>query len=131
MKPMHGNGGATAPGQPAPFQPVAEQVQVEAYSSEIRKLARERNAVILAHNYQLPEVQDVADFVGDSLGLSLEAQKSGAERIIFCGVHFMAEAAKVLNPEKRVFLPHIAAGCSLADSISPESLEDWRERYPD
>ena len=131
MKPMHGNGGAAAPGQSAPFQPVAEQTQVEAYSSEIRKLARERNAVILAHNYQLPEVQDVADFVGDSLGLSLEAQKSGAERIIFCGVHFMAEAAKVLNPEKRVFLPHIAAGCSLADSISPESLEDWMERYPD
>ncbi|MDH4247494.1 MAG: quinolinate synthase NadA [Deltaproteobacteria bacterium] len=98
---------------------------------EIRALARQKNAVILAHNYQVPEVQDVADFVGDSLGLSLEAQRTDAERIIFCGVHFMAESAKVLNPDKKVYLPHLAAGCSLADSISPESLEDWKARYPD
>ena len=97
---------------------------------EIRSLARTHDAVILAHNYQIAPVQDAADFVGDSLGLALEAQKTSAERIIFCGVHFMAESAKVLNPDKRVFLPHIAAGCSLADSITAESLEDWRDRYP-
>lgn len=98
---------------------------------EIRRLARERNAIILAHNYQLAEVQDVADFVGDSLGLALEASKTAADKIIFCGVHFMAESAKILNPEKRVFLPNLSAGCSLADSITPESLLDWKERYPD
>lgn len=98
---------------------------------EIRRLARERNAIILAHNYQMAEVQDVADFVGDSLGLALEASKTAADKIIFCGVHFMAESAKILNPEKRVFLPNLSAGCSLADSITPESLLDWKDRYPD
>ena len=109
----------------------ADPARQAALQAEIRDLARERDAVILAHNYQVPEVQDVADFVGDSLGLALEAQQADAARIIFCGVHFMAESAKVLNPDKRVYLPHIAAGCSLADSISPESLEDWIARYPD
>jgi quinolinate synthase len=108
----------------------AHPQHIAALQEEIRALAAQRSAVILAHNYQVPEVQDVADFVGDSLGLALEAQRTDAERIIFCGVHFMAESAKVLNPDKRVFLPHIAAGCSLADSISPESLEDWMEQYP-
>lgn len=103
----------------------------QALHDEIRSLAKAKNAVILAHNYQIDEVQDVADVTGDSLGLSIAAQKSSAERIIFCGVNFMAESAKVLNPEKRVFLPNLAAGCSLADSITPESLEDWKERYPD
>jgi quinolinate synthase len=98
---------------------------------EIRALAREKNAIILAHNYQVPEVQDVADVTGDSLGLSIAAQKTSATRIIFCGVNFMAESAKVLNPEKRVFLPNLSAGCSLADSITPESLEEWKERYPE
>ncbi len=98
---------------------------------EIRSLAAERNAVILAHNYQWSEVQDVADFVGDSLGLSLEAQKTAADLIVFCGVHFMAESAKVLNPEKKVLLPNLAAGCSLADSITAASLIEWKERYPD
>lgn len=97
---------------------------------EIRELARSRNAVILAHNYQVADVQDVADFTGDSLGLSLEAQKTDAEFIVFCGVHFMAESAKILNPEKRVLLPNLSAGCSLADSITPESLEEWKQRYP-
>ena len=98
---------------------------------EIRKLARTKNAIILAHNYQLPEVQDVADFVGDSLGLAMQASKTKAEKVIFCGVHFMAESAKILNPEKRVFLPNLSAGCSLADSITPESLIEWKERYPE
>jgi quinolinate synthase len=98
---------------------------------EIRALARERNAVLLAHNYQLPEVQEAADFVGDSLGLSLEAQKSAAATIVFCGVHFMAESAKILNPEKTVLLPSLSAGCALADSITPESLSRWKDRYPD
>jgi quinolinate synthase len=98
---------------------------------EIGRIAKAKNAIILAHNYQLPEVQDVAHYVGDSLGLSLEARKTGANTIIFCGVHFMAESAKILNPDKRVLLPNLSAGCSLADSITPESLLDWKERYPD
>jgi len=98
---------------------------------EIRSLAEQRNAVILAHNYQVAGVQDVAHFVGDSLGLSLEAQKTAADIIVFCGVHFMAESAKVLNPSKRVLLPNLAAGCSLADSITAASLLEWKERYPD
>lgn len=97
---------------------------------EIRELAARRNALILAHNYQAAEVQDIADFTGDSLGLALEAQKTEAELIIFCGVHFMAESAKILNPDKRVLLPNLSAGCSLADSITPESLEEWKGRYP-
>jgi quinolinate synthase len=98
---------------------------------EIRALADERNAVILAHNYQVSDVQDVAHVVGDSLGLSLEAQRTDADIIVFCGVHFMAESAKVLNPAKRVLLPNLAAGCSLADSITAASLLEWKERYPD
>jgi quinolinate synthase len=97
---------------------------------EIRDLVRQRNAIILAHNYQWPDVQDVADVTGDSLGLALEAQKTKADLIVFCGVHFMAESAKILNPEKKVLLPNLSAGCSLADSITPESLDDWKERYP-
>jgi len=102
-----------------------------ALMEEIRELARRRNAIILAHNYQMGDVQDVADFVGDSLGLALEAQKTTSDLIIFCGVHFMAESAKILNPEKRVLLPNLSAGCSLADSITPESLDQWKQRYPD
>jgi quinolinate synthase len=110
----------------APAFDVDRQVLME----QIRNLAAQRNAIILAHNYQWPEVQDVAHVTGDSLGLALEAQKTSAELIVFCGVHFMAESAKILNPEKKVLLPNLAAGCSLADSISAESLEEWKSRYP-
>ena len=89
---------------------------------EMRALAPERGAVILAHNYQLPDVQDVADYVGDSLGLSRQAAATDAEAIVFCGVHFMAETAKILSPEKTVLLPDLGAGCSLAESITVEEL---------
>ena len=99
--------------------------------AQINRLRREKNAVILAHNYQISPIQDLADFTGDSLGLSVEAAKTDAEHIVFCGVHFMAESAKILSPGKQVFLPHLGAGCSLADSITPESLDDWKVDYPD
>src|ERR1700719_1794104 len=95
---------------------------------ELRQLKRERNAVILAHNYQVPELQDVADFVGDSLGLSFEAKKTDADVILFCGVHFMAETAKIINPSKRVILPDLEAGCSLSESCPPEKLRAFLER---
>ena len=96
----------------------------------IRELARKRNAVILAHNYQRPEVQDVADFVGDSLGLSREAAKTEADTIVFCGVHFMAETAAILSPEKTVLLPDLAAGCSLAATIDADQLRAWKAEHP-
>jgi len=97
---------------------------------EIRTLARERNAVILAHNYQRAEVQDVADYVGDSLGLSREAAKTEADVIVFCGVHFMAETAAVLSPDKTVLLPDLAAGCSLASTIDAQQLRAWKAEHP-
>jgi quinolinate synthase len=97
---------------------------------EIKTLARDRNAVILAHNYERPEVQDVADFVGDSLGLSREAAKTKADVIVFCGVHFMAETAAVLSPQKTVLLPDLAAGCSLASMIDAEQLREWKAEHP-
>lgn len=98
--------------------------------TEIRQLARERNAVIIAHNYERPEVQDVADFVGDSLGLSREAASTDAEVIVFCGVHFMAETAAVLSPSKMVLLPDLAAGCSLAATIDGDQLREWKAEHP-
>jgi len=104
---------------------------VAALEEEIRALAREKDAVILAHNYQLPEIQKIADHVGDSLQLAIIGKQVPQSTILFCGVHFMAESAKVLAPEKRVLLPNLSAGCSLADSITAESLEDWKARYPD
>jgi quinolinate synthase len=107
-----------------------DEAHVRRLSAKIRALAREKNAILLAHNYQLPRVQEVADILGDSLGLAVQAQETGAERIVFCGVQFMAESAKILNPAKKVLLPNLAAGCALADSITPESLEEWKERYP-
>jgi quinolinate synthase len=97
---------------------------------EVRALAEERNAVILAHNYQVPEVQDVAHFVGDSLALSRQAADTDAEAIAFCGVHFMAETAAVLSPEKVVLLPDLDAGCSLADSITAAELRAWKAEHP-
>jgi quinolinate synthase len=96
--------------------------------AEIRALKDERNAVILAHNYQVPEIQDVADYVGDSLGLSFQAAKTDAEVILFCGVHFMAETAKILNPTKKVILPDLDAGCSLSESCPPEKLAQFLEK---
>ena len=99
--------------------------------NEIRDLAHERNAVILAHNYQRPEVQDVAHFVGDSLGLSRQAAGTEAAVIVFCGVHFMAETAAILAPRKRVLLPDLRAGCSLAASITAEDVRRWKAQFPD
>jgi quinolinate synthase len=103
---------------------------VSLLQDEIRQLARERNAVILAHNYQRAEVQDVADFVGDSLGLSREAAKTPADVIVFCGVHFMAETAAILSPQKTVLLPDLAAGCSLAASITADEVRAWKQEHP-
>jgi quinolinate synthase len=98
--------------------------------AEVRALAEQQGAVILAHNYQLPEVQDVADYVGDSLGLSRQGAATEKQVIAFCGVHFMAETASILSPEKRVLIPDLGAGCSLADSITAEQLRDWQAAHP-
>jgi quinolinate synthase len=103
---------------------------IPAMQAEVRALAAERGAVILAHNYQLPEIQQVADFVGDSLGLSQQAARTDAEVIAFCGVHFMAETASILSPDKTVLLPDLDAGCSLADSITAEQLRAWKAKHP-
>jgi quinolinate synthase len=114
-----------------PIEPdLTHPPRVAELHGDIRRLARERGAVILAHNYQRPEVQDVADFVGDSLGLSREAAKTGAEVIVFCGVHFMAETAAILSPSKRVLLPDLRAGCSLAAGITADDVRRWRRDFP-
>ena len=99
-------------------------------SAEIREMAERRNAVILAHNYQVPEVQDVAHYVGDSLGLSQQAAATDADVIVFCGVHFMAETAAILSPTKRVLIPDLDAGCSLSDTITGDQLRAWKAEYP-
>src|ERR671922_2047578 len=100
------------------------------WAGEVRRLAAERRAVILAHNYQVPWIQDVADHVGDSLALSRAAAASDADEIVFCGVHFMAETAKILAPDKTVLLPDPDAGCSLAASITADQLRAWKGEKP-
>jgi quinolinate synthase len=120
MTPLNVLNGPTAPSQ----EEIAE------LQKQVRLLAREHDAVILAHNYQVPEVQDVADFVGDSLGLAVEASKADATVIVMCGVYFMAETAKILNPHRTVLIPDPTAGCSLADSITVEELRAWKAEHP-
>jgi quinolinate synthase len=115
---------------PLATAPALAPEDVPALQAEIRELARERDAIILAHNYQRPEVQDVADYVGDSLGLSRQGAATDATTIAFCGVHFMAETASILSPEKTVLIPDLDAGCSLADSITPEQLREWQAGHP-
>jgi quinolinate synthase len=115
-----------APVGPAPLS----DSEIWELKAEVRELAQARDAVILAHNYQLPEVQDVADFVGDSLALSQQAAKTDASTIAFCGVHFMAETASILSPEKTVLIPDLGAGCSLAESITAAQLADWKAQHP-
>src|SRR3954468_9490358 len=110
--------------------PHSQQDAIAELQADIKRLARERNAVILAHNYERAEVQDVADFVGDSLGLSREAAKTSADVIVFCGVHFMAETAAILSPQKTVLLPDLAAGCSLASTIDADALRTWKAEHP-
>ena len=116
------------------LQPIAtaelSPEDIERMSGEVRALAAERDAVILAHNYQVPEVQDVADFTGDSLQLSRQAASTDAEVIAFCGVHFMAETASVLSPQKTVLIPDLDAGCSLSDSINADQLRAWKAEHP-
>lgn len=102
----------------------------EEISNRIRDLKKERNAVIFAHNYQIGEVQDVADYIGDSLGLSQQAARVKEEIIIFCGVHFMAETASILSPEKTILIPDINAGCPMADMITATELVEWKKNYP-
>ncbi|MEI2701735.1 MAG: quinolinate synthase NadA [Baekduia sp.] len=123
--------------EPLPMAPMSPLVppdlsaeEIAALTEEVRALARERDAVILAHNYQVPEIQAVADYVGDSLGLSRQAAAVEQSVIAFCGVHFMAESASILCPDKRVLIPDLDAGCSLADSITPEQLSAWQAEHP-
>ncbi|MGH2912236.1 MAG: quinolinate synthase NadA [Solirubrobacteraceae bacterium] len=111
--------------------PALSPIEIAELHEEIRALAVERRATILAHNYQVPEIQQIAHYVGDSLGLSRQAAAAEGDTIVFCGVHFMAETASILCPEKTVLIPDLDAGCSLAASIDAEQLADWRATYPD
>jgi quinolinate synthase len=113
-----------------PSSPAPTRAEIEQLSAEVRELAAQRNAVILAHNYQVPEVQDVADHMGDSLGLSRRAASTEADVIVFCGVHFMAETASILSPQKTVLIPDPNAGCSLSDSIDADQLRAWKAEHP-
>jgi quinolinate synthase len=110
--------------------PPLDPRQISELSEEIRALADQRDATILAHNYEVPEIQDVADYIGDSLGLARQGAATDSSVIAFCGVHFMAETSSILSPEKRVLIPDLAAGCSLADSITADQLRDWKAKYP-
>jgi len=105
--------------------------ETQALTDKIRAVARRKGAVILAHNYQVGEVQDVSDFVGDSLGLARKAAETDARLIVFCGVHFMAETASILCPDRKVLLPDLDAGCSLSDTLNAGQLSAWKARYPD
>ncbi len=107
-----------------------DTVSLDEWATEVRRLKEEKNALILAHNYQLPEIQDIADHTGDSLALSRIAAETDADVIVFCGVHFMAETAKILSPEKTVLIPDAAAGCSLADSLTADELREWKAEHP-
>src|SRR5215471_11624800 len=113
-----------------PVPPPMSRAQFEPLAKEVYALKKQLNAVILAHNYQVPEIQDVADFVGDSLGLSQQAAKTDADVIVFCGVHFMAETAKILNPNKIVVLPDKDAGCSLEESCPGSKLAEFQKTNP-
>src|SRR3954464_3553060 len=112
------------------FGPELSPEEIAEISEEVRALAQQRNAVILSHNYELPEIQDVAHYLGDSLGLSRQAAETDAETIAFCGVHFMAETASILSPDKTVLIPDLDAGCSLADSIDADQLRAWKAEHP-
>jgi quinolinate synthase len=112
------------------FGPELSPEEIAEISEEVRALAQQRNTVILAHNYELPEIQDVAHYLGDSLGLSRQAAETDAEVIAFCGVHFMAETASILSPQKTVLIPDLDAGCSLADSIDADQLRAWKAEHP-
>ena len=108
-----------------------KQTETMDYVKEINRLRKEKNVIILAHYYQIPEIQDIADFIGDSLGLAQKAAETDAEMIVFAGVHFMAETAKILNPHKKVLLPDLEAGCSLAASCPPNDFIKFKEKHPD